>query len=597
MFSWIDIPDATSYQVTIDNAPPGIAASRPDNLSFLVENLKPSDEVTITVEVINDQSVCPPISSSLKCIAAPCPPQTAPEIRCRSELTEILFEWDSIPGLNNYEVEVVDAPVGFISNRVDDFSILISGLLPNEEVEIFVTASEIDSPCPSVSSGLKCETLPCPNMTVDFPNLPEICLSEAVSDIDLNDFVILTGDLQNGISIWSGAGISSDGIFNPNIAGIGKHLMVFHYRALNCEYRETVEVIVHPVPVADAGIDRVITCLDSIVELGGNKNASNPTAVSYNWSGGPADNPSISNTQTGVPGIYILTAVNAETSCSNSDTVLVERGPGAPYLYASVLDISCFGYNDGIIKIDSVSGGTSPYLFSINNSPFLPHSEFQELSPGDYLVRVKDAQGCTDETFFSISEPDELTVELVIIADEIPVPLGDSIRLDAVTNYAPEFLSNIQWSPVEQFPICNETNIGNCLSVFVTPTGQTVYTVRVEHLNGCADEDSGQILISKDRGIYIPSAFSPNNNDGINDVFRIYANLKQVKNIRSFRVFSRWGEMLHAYYNFLPEDDSHGWDGRHRGKKMQPNVFVYMAEVEFSDGSVEVFKGDFTLTR
>ena len=596
LFEWDSISGLNNYEVTIVNAPAGFSSTRIDDFSILISDLLPDDEVEITVTASEIGSPCPPVSSSFNCTAAPCPPLPAPVIRCTSDLTEILFEWDSIPGLNNYEVTIVNAPAGFSSTRIDDFSILISDLLPNDEVEITVTASEIGSPCPSVSTTFACETLPCPTMNISFPNLPELCLNPGIAPIDFSTFVVVDGDLQNGTATWAGAGISPDGIFDPNIAGIGTHLIVFKYRELNCEYQENAEVIIHPVPVADPGEDQFISCLDSIVNLGGIANASNPTVVFYNWSGGQVENSTASNTQTTQVGTFILTATNPETGCINSDSVIVTQGPEAPYLDASILDISCFGYNDGIIKVDTVFPGTPPYLFSLNDNPFLPHSEFQQLGPGDYTVRVKDAFGCTDQISFSISEPDELTVELVIVADEIPVPFGDSIQLNAITNYAPEFLSSVQWSPVDDFPICDETNIGNCLSVFVTPTGQTVYTVRVEHLNGCADEDFGQILISKDKGIYIPSGFSPNNNDGINDVFRIYANLPQIKNIRSFLVFDRWGELLHESYNFLPEDDSHGWDGLHQGKKMQSNVFVYMAEVEFFDGSVEVFKGDVTLT-
>jgi len=185
---------------------------------------------------------------------------------------------------------------------------------------------------------------------------------------------------------------------------------------------------------------------------------------------------------------------------------------------------------------------------------------------------------------------------LVVIADEIPIPFGDSAQLLAITNYAPQFLNDVQWTPADNIPVCDETNITDCLSVMVSPTGQTVYTVRVEHVNGCAASDNGELLVSKDKGIYIPSAFSPNNQDGTNDVFRIYANLDQVVEIRSFSVFDRWGETVHEAKNFEPIDDSHGWDGRFRGKSLNPNVFVFMVEVEYFDGSVELIKGDVTLT-
>ena len=60
-------------------------------------------------------------------------------------------------------------------------------------------------------------------------------------------------------------------------------------------------------------------------------------------------------------------------------------------------------------------------------------------------------------------------------------------------------------------------------------------------------------------------------------------------------VFDRWGELMHEAYDFEPISDEHGWDGYFRGKKMNPAVFVYFAEVEYFDGQVELFKGDVTL--
>ena len=102
-------------------------------------------------------------------------------------------------------------------------------------------------------------------------------------------------------------------------------------------------------------------------------------------------------------------------------------------------------------------------------------------------------------------------------------------------------------------------------------------------------------FVRKIRPIYVPNAFSPNN-DGTNDQFLIYAG-KQVANIRSFLVFNRWGETVYEYYNFQPNDPLFGWDGKHRGKEMDPAVFTWFAEIEFVDGKVELYEGDVTLMR
>lgn len=519
-----------------------------------------------------------------------------PTIDCQSELTQITFSWNDVPGATDYDVTILNAPTGYSSSQPDDLSIIIEDLLPTQTVDIQLVVSNNLSVCPPVTATLSCPTLDCPPMTFTKDPIPDICLSANVDLVDFTPFIDISGQLTNGTWEWKGSAVTSDGIFDANASGIGTHTVTAIYKVLNCEYQETLEVTVHPIPIADAGLDKFISCLDTSTDIGGSQNNTNPSAVTYEWTGGIVDNPAIPNTLTSEIGFFVLNSTNPITGCVNTDTMEVKQGGTAPELFASIQNITCFGYNDGIIRVDSIIGGTPPLYYSLNDQPFTANQNFEQLGPGDYRVRVQDAFGCEDEITFSISEPDELTVELVIIATENPVPFGDSVLMQAVTNYAPEFLANVSWTPVDQFPICDETNIANCLNVFVSPTGQTVYTVRVEHLNGCAASDNGQVLVSKDKGIYIPSAFSPNNNDGLNDKFRVYANLKLIKNVRSFLVFNRWGEMVHESYNFLPEDESHGWDGRYRGKPLNSNVFAWVVEVEYFDGEVVLLKGDVTLT-
>jgi hypothetical protein len=70
-----------------------------------------------------------------------------------------------------------------------------------------------------------------------------------------------------------------------------------------------------------------------------------------------------------------------------------------------------------------------------------------------------------------------------------------------------------------------------------------------------------------------------------------------VLNIQTLQVFDRWGSKVFERSDFLPNLDNLGWDGMHRGTAENPAVFVWYAELELADGTVEVFKGDVTLTR
>ncbi len=77
----------------------------------------------------------------------------------------------------------------------------------------------------------------------------------------------------------------------------------------------------------------------------------------------------------------------------------------------------------------------------------------------------------------------------------------------------------------------------------------------------------------------------------------VHGNAEQIKEIRVFRVFDRWGTLLYEDQNFKVNDASRGWDGRFRGKACDPAVFVWYVEAEFLDGYLETATGNATLIR
>lgn len=68
----------------------------------------------------------------------------------------------------------------------------------------------------------------------------------------------------------------------------------------------------------------------------------------------------------------------------------------------------------------------------------------------------------------------------------------------------------------------------------------------------------------------IPSAFSPNN-DGNNDVFKIYFGNTQCK-IEYLQIYSRWGELVFD----SSRDNSFEWDGKYKGQLCEQGIYVYI---------------------
>ena len=104
-----------------------------------------------------------------------------------------------------------------------------------------------------------------------------------------------------------------------------------------------------------------------------------------------------------------------------------------------------------------------------------------------------------------------------------------------------------------------------------------------------------QVLVSNEVPVYISNAFSPNE-DGENDYFFVQAG-NAVTNVKSFRIFDRWGNSVFEATDIPPNDPQLGWDGYYQGQLLNTAVFVYFAELELVGGDVEMVQGEVLLVR
>ncbi len=105
--------------------------------------------------------------------------------------------------------------------------------------------------------------------------------------------------------------------------------------------------------------------------------------------------------------------------------------------------------------------------------------------------------------------------------------------------------------------------------------------------NNCKSEISKSIIYKVP--YYIPNAFTPNN-DGVNDVFRIYG-LYKYKSF-SLNVYNRWGELL-----FNTNDSKIGWNGLFMGELVPTGNYLYTIEFENLEGSKTIENGTILLIR
>lgn len=341
-------------------------------------------------------------------------------------------------------------------------------------------------------------------------------------------------------------------------------------------------------PVAAAGQDFVLPCFEDQRQLDGVGSSAGGDFV-YQWAtvnGNLVGGQTTLTPAIDAPGLYNLLVTNTANGCQSEDEVVVSQD--IPTAEVALIQPPCYG-DPGAILVESVNGGLPPYLFSIDGGgSFQPAPVFQQVAAGLYEVVVQDINGCEYRLAQEVVQPDSLVV--LAAEAEATVLLGDTYQINALVNVP---LSDLAWVSWGNRP---DLSCDDCLDPVASPGESTDYRVRVRSVNGCEDVAVVRVYVDKRPNIFIPNAFSPNG-DGANDVFLIFARAESVEKVRSFYIFNRWGEQVFQAFGFPPNDPRYGWDGAFRGEPMNPAVFSYFAEVEFVDGSVELFKGDVQLVK
>lgn len=340
-------------------------------------------------------------------------------------------------------------------------------------------------------------------------------------------------------------------------------------------------------PVASVREPEALDCIVRTVALDGSA-SSFGDFIQYFWSttdgqlAGPADS---NRALAAAPGWYTLLVTDLRNGCAAADSVLAtELASPVDSLLATAFPPSCPGRTDGYIVVDSVLGGTGPFLFSIEGGSFAGRTRFEALAPGSYRLSVQDANGCESETGLEIPEAQSLAVGL---GPDITLQLGMPDTLFA--EITPAAYDSIWWWPID--------SLGSSNSPFlpVNPAKTTTYFVWVSNGDGCTATDNIEVRVVREYPAFAPTAFSPNGDDN-NDRFTLYAGA-DVARIRTFQIFDRWGDLVYENSDFQPNDPTLGWDGSLNGMPMDPAVFVFYAEVEFADGRVEIVEGDVVLMR
>ena len=116
------------------------------------------------------------------------------------------------------------------------------------------------------------------------------------------------------------------------------------------------------------------------------------------------------------------------------------------------------------------------------------------------------------------------------------------------------------WSPATGLSDANSAN-----PVAILQSTQT-FIVKAYTDQGCESYDDVTVKIYKGPDIYLPNAFSPNN-DGLNDLYRGIP--VGIDRFGFMKIYNRWGQLL-----FYSTDHRKGWDGNLKGVRQETGTYV-----------------------
>jgi gliding motility-associated-like protein len=237
--------------------------------------------------------------------------------------------------------------------------------------------------------------------------------------------------------------------------------------------------------------------------------------------------------------------------------------------------------------LDLRASGAATYQWIGNttglSNTLIPNPTARPAVSGNYTVVGQDAHNCfTDTASIAVTVLPLPTVDAGADAETLA---GTSVQL------RPTVTGNVTswtWTPADYL------SCTTCPAPESKPLRPLTYTLSVRTADGCSASDTVSIkLLCSGSRIFVPTVFTPNN-DGKNDRFRIRA--EGIRQVKSFRIYNRWGEEVFSRTNVSFDDAASAWDGKLRGVPVPEGSYVYFAELTCND-TVFQQKGTITVVR
>jgi gliding motility-associated-like protein len=412
----------------------------------------------------------------------------------------------------------------------------------------------------------------------------------------LADETLLLGDLLTGADpggSWSLQSGPESASLDPNngeltLTQAGNYTVAYRVSGSAVCSPDSVVLTIErtPPPAAELPASVVLDCDMPDAILGSSTTSSGP-GINYRWLRNgepyPGNGPTL---VVDIEGTFTLEVTDAN-GCQDRASTIVSDQVVELTIDAVVVPAPCDNPTGGAIQVVEISGGTEPYLTSLNDSPFRMVDRYPELAAGNYELRAQDAGGCEGSFTLQLIAPVQPTLMLSTDQDE-PLNLGESISLRVLSSIPPTNLDTLIWVP--DLPDSLRTGP---FQWRLTPLETTNYQLTAIDQNGCKAQANVLIPVVTDGRVFVPNAISPNE-DGRNDRFVIYDG-GAVARIIELQVFNRWGAQVYQSANLSTNSESGAWDGTQAGQRLPAGVYIYSLRVEWINGTESQLSGEIQL--
>ncbi len=407
----------------------------------------------------------------------------------------------------------------------------------------------------------------------------------ANTSISEDPIVNYNWNFGNGLT---GSGISSNNIFGSAGFYFDTITIVTSTGCSSTLVSSPIVINGTPTVSINPSVDTSI-CLGAAIPLNAFSSGSTPIS-SYSWYPPISLNTTVGSSVIASPTSSTKYVVTGTSARGCTDTASININVVQPYtvtVTAAPRDSVCLGES-----VVLTANGAATYLWTPALGLDVTTGPRVVATPNAttvYTVTGTNAANCFPNTSASISIGIGDTTKISLGADTVRLQGGSTFPLTPSITNGP--IASWNWTPA------TDLSCSDCGNPIASVKSNICYNVEATSIYGCkAYDDICIIAFCEASQVFIPNAFTPDG-DGVNDYLWIKA--RGIKQVKSFRIFSRWGQVVFERANFVPVDFDriNSWDGKIKGVIAPTDVYVYTCEVVCENGSKFTYTGNISVIK